>query len=272
MSDQQPWQDALIEELRVLLEPDEDVRALVVFGSWASPEMRDRFSDLDTLLVTADGSLARFFPSVDWIASIGDVFAIERSVRERHGALRVVFDDMRRLDVVVAEEATVAKGAAWLGHPFRTPRITVFSRSPAVDRMVADLSEAVPPKQLTADEFQARVDAFWFVAQLAVHKAVRGDVLFAAQLSTQLQRDCMELAVLVRDRTGGQRHPRGSEMDAAVLSRLTPAAQAHTARSIIGAVEQAGMLFDELASQWDPAYRPKLPLLQPEIDIARAAV
>jgi predicted nucleotidyltransferase len=256
------WQDALIEELRALLEPDPDVRALVVFGSWASPETRDRFSDVDMLLVTADGRLARFFPPVEWLAPIGNAFAIERSVRERHGALRVVFDDMRRLDVVVVEEQTVATNERWSGHPFRTPRFSVFSRSDAVDHAVASIYEPVPPKQLSATEFQARVDAFWFVAQLAVHKAVRGDLLFAAQLSLQLQ----------RDRAGGARHPRGAATDGGILARLTPSARRHTATGIIDVVQQTASLFDELAAAWEPGYRPKLPLLQPEIDVARRAV
>jgi predicted nucleotidyltransferase len=270
---EQPWQDDLLDQLRSLLEPDQDVRALVLFGSWASPDIRDRFSDVDVWLVTAQNRMQRFFPTVGWMEPIGTIFAIERSVRERHGALRIVFDDMRRLDVVVVEEPTVERIDEWSGHPLRTPRVVVFSRSAAVDRAVAEVHEPVPLKTFTPQEFAAKGDAFWFVAQLAVHKVVRGDLLIASHLSLELSRHCMELAMLLRDRAAGARyHRHGAKTDAEVLARLTQADPGYTAMSIIDSVGQAGTLFDELASAWEPSYGRKLHLLQPLLDSARGAL
>jgi hypothetical protein len=265
------WQDALIDELRAILEPDEDVRALVVFGSWAAPDLRDRFSDVDFWLVTVKGCYARFFPSIDWVAPIGEVFAVERSTRERHGALRICLDDMRRFDVVVVEEPVVEDIENWAGHPLRGPRMTVFSRSAAVDRAVEYVDGVLPIKGLTPREFAAKVDDFWFVAQLVVHKSVRGDLLVAAHLAFGLQRHCLELAMTLRDRDTGTRHPRGAAGDAAVLARL-PLHRGYSAGAIIDAVEQACTLFDDLATKWDPTYAPKMPLLTPMIAEARKAL
>jgi predicted nucleotidyltransferase len=255
--------------MRSLLAPDKSVRALVLFGSWASPDLRDEFSDVDLLLVTADGQLQRFFPSAEWLAPIGAIFAIERSLRERHGVLRMCFEDMRRMDIIVVEESTVAMIGQWDGHPLRTPRTTVFSRSPAVDRAVATIYEGVPPRPFTEAQFAEMIEAFWFVAQLAVHKAVRRDLLVATHLSLELTRRCLEMAMHLRDRAAGTHvHRHGAESDIAVLERLKSANL--SAESIIDAVERCGSLFDDLAHAWDPHTRPKMPLLQPLIAEARS--
>ena len=98
-----------------------------------------------------------------------------------------------------------------------------------------------------------------------------GDLLIAAHLSLQLVRDCMELAMLLRDRAEGTRHHRhGAPTDADLLARV-PAPRAYTAPEIIDAIQRCSALFDALAFQWEPNYRPKLPFLQPGIEAARAA-
>jgi hypothetical protein len=124
------WQAGLVSDLQSLLEPDERVRALVVFGSWASPDQRDQLSDVDVLLVVADGARSAFFPSNTWLGSIGGIFATERSERALHGVHRVCFNDGRRLDVVVVEEHVVADISSWIDHPLRTPLFARRRRTP----------------------------------------------------------------------------------------------------------------------------------------------
>jgi hypothetical protein len=259
------WQSELIEELRTLLEPDDDVRALVLFGSSAAPELRDELSDVDVMLVAREGAGGRFFPDRAWFGALGNVFAWEQSARERSGAHRVYFTDGRRLDVVVVEEPVVADVEHWPQHPFRAARRTIFSRSPAADRAVATVYERVPAGPPSAEQFAARANAFWFEAPLAAHKAARGDLLIAAHLQLGLVRSCMELAMILRDRAAGTRHHRkGAPTDAAFLAQAQ-ALLAHdmTGKAVIGAVAAVAQLFDDLAQQWDAAYERQLPILQP---------
>jgi hypothetical protein len=142
-----------------------------------------------------------------------------------------------------------------------------------VDRAVAEVYARVPPRPISTEQFAAKVDAFWFVAQLAAHKAVRGDLLMASHLSLQLRRDCMELAMQLRDRaTGVHHHRHGGEDDAAILSRLSPEAAFVSAPAVLDTVERAGALFDDLAAEWDLAYQRRMHMLQPLVDSIREHV
>lgn len=265
------WQDALLDDLRTLLEPNPDVLALVLFGSHASPELRDRFSDIDLLLTVREGAQSRFFPATDWLDPIGHVFAVERSTRERHGVLRICLDDFRRLDVVIVEEPTIADIEHWRDHPLRSPRHVIFSRSPAVDRAVRDVFDPVGTRPLDDAGFERMVNNFWFAAQLAAHKAVRGDLLIALHLQLEMLQDCCVLAMLVRDRAAGTRYHRHGGAGNDFVARLEAARRPHTAAGIIDAIEQAALAFDGLAREWSPSYQPRSPRFAAYLAQARTA-
>jgi len=265
------WQSQLIEDLRMLLEPDDDVRALVLFGSSAAPELRDELSDVDVMLVTRAGAGGRFFPDRAWFGALGTIFAWEQSARERSGAHRIYFTDGRRLDVVVVEEPVVADVEHWPQHPFRAARRTIFSHSVAADHAVATVYERVPAGAPSAEQFAGRVNAFWFEAQLAAHKAARGDLLIAAHLMLGLIRSCMELAMILRDRAAGTRyHRHGHVDDASVLASLPDTKPPPEPARVIDAIEAAATIFDDLASAWELAYERRLPVLRPMLQRVRA--
>ena len=104
------WQMHMVEDLRRLLEPNEAVRAVLVHGSCAQPQLqRDAWSDVDVVIVVANGELERFFPTTAWLTPLGEVYAINQSSRAVTRTTRVCFTDFRRLDCVVVEEADVAE-------------------------------------------------------------------------------------------------------------------------------------------------------------------
>ena len=74
------WQETALQELTSLLQPDQDVLALAVFGSIADPQIGlDFWSDIDVLLVVSDGATARFYPTLEWLKPIGALYAHEQS-------------------------------------------------------------------------------------------------------------------------------------------------------------------------------------------------
>lgn len=250
------WQDATLAEIRALLEPDDEVVALVMFGSLCGPpEQIDWWSDIDVMLVAKDGARERFFSSLVWLATLGGLYTWERSSYERSGAIRAMFTDLRRIDVVVVEEHVVADIANWKNQPLRGPRHAIFSRSPAVDDAIASMPETPPPATpATPEEFEEMCRGFWFGAHIALKKAVRGDLLIAAHLALGLVRECMVLSMLLRDRDAGTRYHRHGGTGNESVSALSPASRPFTFDGIVGTIEHAARSFDELAAAWSGTY------------------
>jgi hypothetical protein len=117
------------------------------------------------------------------------------------------------------------------------------------------------------------VNAFWFEAQVVIHKAVRGDLLVASHVYLGLVRACIEMAMALRDRAAGTHHHRtGAPTDATVLARIGAPPGAFTAIELVEAVAKVVAAFDDLASEWDTAYRRRRHLLKPMFASARAFV
>lgn len=253
---QDGWQDATLAEIRALLEPDGDAVALVLFGSLCGPpEQIDWWSDIDVMLVATDGARERFFPSPAWLGALGGLYTWECSSYERSGAIRAVFTDLRRIDVVVVEEHVVADIANWKNHPLRGPRHAIFSRSRAVDDAIASMPETRPPaRPATPEEFEEMCRGFWFGAHIALKKAVRGDLLIAAHLAIGLVRECMVVSMLLRDRDAGTRYHRHGGAGNEAVAALSPASRPFTFDGIVGTIEHAARSFDALAAAWSATY------------------
>lgn len=244
------WQGTTLAQLRALLEPDPDVAALVLFGSIAGPrEYVDRFSDIDVLLVVRDGVAERFFPSIDWLAPLGRIYTHEQSLRERHRVSRVCFDDLRRIDVVVADEGWCNDIERWPEHPLHGERRAIFSRSPAVDTILRDVRTPIDVRPLSNETLDEMANHFAFAAQLAVHKIVRGDLLIALHLSLLLIADCAVLPLHSRDIDAGTRYHRSGESgDADQLAALETTRRPHTAAGLLESIEQSTLKFERQVS------------------------
>lgn len=74
------WQDVATQDLAALLQADEDVRAIVVYGSCAlSPAEKDVWSDVDLLVIISEPAISRYFPALGWLQAFGEVYAYEQS-------------------------------------------------------------------------------------------------------------------------------------------------------------------------------------------------
>src|SRR5436309_5716365 len=162
-----PWQEAAIEELVRLLQPDEAVRALALFGTAARPHP-DVWSDIDLLVVVDEGAKERFHPAMDWLKPLGDLYTWDQSSSPWTSVTRACFTDFRRIDFVITTEAALEQIDQWPHAPFWKGTRPLFSRSSRVDRVLARPFEAPRPPLMPLEEFQRMVNGFWFKGILAV--------------------------------------------------------------------------------------------------------
>ncbi|HET8631871.1 MAG TPA: nucleotidyltransferase domain-containing protein [Thermomicrobiales bacterium] len=250
------WQEGLARELAALLEPDAGVRALALFGSAArGGEACDAWSDVDALVVVDGRARERFYPAPGWLRQLGDLYAWDQSAGEFAATTRVCFRDLRRLDLVIATEAALARIADWPRVPFWGGVRVLFSRSAVADHALAGPFARPAPPLLTPEEYAALANRFWFKATLAVGKVARGDLLIALHLALDLVRDCCVLGMVLRDRETGTAHHREGGSGNEVVAGLAGAAQPYTAAGILESVEQSAVAFDRLARRWSAGYR-----------------
>jgi hypothetical protein len=210
------WQNALFDEIRQATASDPRVVAVQACGSVAAG-LADGWSDLD-VAVRVTGHAAGEIASTAWLAQFGPVWATDASASSVRSVVRAVYADGRRLDLSVA-----ASGPARVTQP------------PALNRLAA------------------RTTRVRFTAALAVVKAARGDSLMAAHLVLGFGRDCLELAVQLRDRAlaNNQRDAAGAGVAARVAELMGAAGEQ---RASYLAIEGMAALYDELASAVDSAY------------------
>jgi len=257
------WQETTIEDFRRVLEPDEAVRALVLFGTAVQPSRQDAWSDVDVLLVVDERARERFYPATDWLAPLGALYTWEQSSNPFTSVTRACFPDFRRIDFVITTEAALERVDDWPGIAFWKGTRTLFSRSPQVDRVLARTFAAPSPPLISPQEFQAMVNGFWFKGMLAVTKVVRNDLLIALHLALEMTQDCCVLGMLLRDRLEGTAHHRHGGAGNETVTRLAPTCQPYTASGILDSLEQSSTAFDRLAAQWSDAYEERRhPLLE----------
>jgi predicted nucleotidyltransferase len=252
----------LRDQIQRYLQADHAVIAAAVLGSLAE-RRHDTWSDLDLLIVVEEASLGRFFPTLAWLQPFGVIFACEQSSSSLAGVTRVCFTDFRRVDCVITTEAALTRLAEWPQVAFWRGTQPLFSRSVAVTQLLAQAHEPPAPAAFSVDQFEQLTRRFWFNGVVATTKVVRGDPLIALHLALDMLRDCCLLALLLRDRDTGTTVHRESVVGQAFVAQLASASRPFTGRGILTMLEQTAIAFDDLASQWSPAYEAhRYPLLQ----------
>lgn len=250
------WQDAAIQDLVALLQPDEDVRAVAVSGSCAlSQNEKDEWSDVDLLVVVSEHAVSRYFPVTDWLQALGEIYAYEQNANQLTCTTRVCFSDFRRLDIVFTTESALEQIDSWGSVSFWNGTCTLFSRSTLVDTVLARMFEQPKALLISAEQFHVMTNQFWFKATLAVTKVVRDDLLIALHLAFDLVRDCCVLAMLLRDRAAGTNYHRHGGIGNDFIAQLQAANCSYDAVGILDSMEQSSVMFDSLAAQWSGEYK-----------------
>lgn len=258
------WQFDAVERLVALLEPDPDVVGLALGGSLVrAPENQDAWSDVDALVIVRDASFARFFPGLDWIRPLGRILGYEQHPKPGgYGTLRVCFVDFRRFDLIIMPEGLLAQqealqqtALAW------RRRRTIFYRATVPESVLDDTPADFIPPPVPPDRFDTLVNAFWFKGVVAIAKVARGDLLVALHLALDLTRECLVLAMMLRDREGG-------EWDR-VVEQINSTRQPHTSQGILDSLEESAATFDWLAVVWSPEYEGRADIFRAWVDHAR---
>lgn len=148
----------------------------------------------------------------------------------------------------------------------------IFSRSTAVDTILARKFERPKPSPISAEQFQGRVNRFWFKASLTVTRVVRDDLLIALHLALDLTRDCCVLGMLLRDRAAETNHHCQGGMGNDFVGQLQAVKFSYDALGILEIVEKSSVLFDSLATQWSNDYKDRHQPLITTISRARQSV
>jgi hypothetical protein len=271
MLEETSWQSTLIRNLLALLKPDEDVRAVILSGSCARSE-QDVWSDVDVLIVVDEHAVNRFFPATVWLKPLGEVYTYDQNSSGLTYTTRACFKDFRRLDVVFTTEAALEQIDSWGSFSFWEGTRTLFSRSPVVDEVFSRTFKRLAPPLISPEQFQEMANHFWFKAVLAVTKVVRGDLLIALHLSLDLARDCCVLGMLLRDRAEGTNYHRRGGIGNDFVEQLRVTENSYDATGILDSIEQSGIAFDGLASQWSGDYEDNRQPLLAAINRARTCV
>lgn len=246
------WQERAIPDMITLLEAYEEVRALLLKGSCANSSLqRDTWSDVDVTIVVADGTLETFFPTIAWLAPLGNVYTFSQSLDELTKTTRVCFTDFRRIDCVFIQESDF-QSQVLQGEAIKP----LFSRSSLVNEVLAKVILQPPPASvLTPEQFDHLVNDFWFKGMLATSKVMRNDLLIATHLALELIQDTCVLEMVLRDRALGSCHHREGGWGNDFIAHLDATQHPFTALGILESVKQSSMAFDELARQWSRDYR-----------------
>ncbi|GHO59178.1 aminoglycoside 6-adenylyltransferase [Ktedonobacter robiniae] len=253
------WQKEVISALIALLQPNEDVRALILKGSLANLHVQiDTWSDIDVIIVVTDGFLSSFFPTTSWLAPLGELYTFSQSSSELTGTTRACFTDFRRIDCVFIQESDFPK-QTFYGEAIQS----LFSRSPLIDDILAKAIFTVPPVPVVSSEqFEDMVNAFWFKGMLATSKVMRNDLLIATHLTLELIQDTCVLEMMLRDRELGTSHHREGGMGNTFIAQLNVTHSSYTPLGILESVERSSILFDSQASRWSAGYQERrYPLL-----------
>jgi predicted nucleotidyltransferase len=245
------WQENTLEELVTILKPNEDVVALLLFGSCCRSERNfDYWSDVDVLLVVKESALENYYPETDWLSQLGNIYTYSQSLDEFKCTTRVCYDDFRRIDVIVTSEENLRAIGNWSRNPLSRKAKKLFSRSIIVD----DFLKSVPVKPsitpISETRFQTMVNDFRFKSALAVYKIVRNDLLIALHLALDLIRDCCQLGMMLRDRIEGTDFHTQGGIGNQMVDQLQGTFKPFTPEGILAIVEQSNLEFEKLACQW----------------------
>lgn len=262
-----------VETLRRFLCDDARVRGMVVVGSLAYAEaVADQWSDVDLLVVVAEEDFAHFHPAIGWLGRRGVVYASEASQHGPFGIARAYFTDGLRVDVIVAPESACGEGDRWPLTSLQYGARCLFSRSAALDGLLAYAASAEAAPAREAHSLEAMSNAFRFKGMLAAGKVARGDLLVALHLTLDLVRECAALAMMLRDRRLGADHHRGGDPEDPLLPDLPAAPASHSSTAILDCIVGSAEAFSRLAARLMEGYEFESGPLLASVGRARAGL
>lgn len=242
-------------QLIEIAEVTESVLALGVCGSQVTGQA-DSWSDLDLILVIDDGAMEDFYPSTSWLTPLGTIFTSSQSKNNFTLTSRIVFDDLRRLDLVLISRSALEHIDQWPSVVFWQGIDILFSRSDTISIILSAFYSKPEFQVFSAEAFAHLENDFWFKAMLAISKVVRDDRLIAFHLSLDLVRDVCVLMMILRDNAEEASHHRTGGVGNDYLDALFQI-ERPTAEGILDIIEQSAHQFINLSQQLFPNNHPQ---------------
>lgn len=255
------WREAVLAKLTVLLRRNKDVLSLSLYGSLANSKVeKDKWSDIDALLVVEDSALDTFYPTMEWLKPLGEIFAYQQV----DYCTKVIFADFRKIDINIRTRSQIAESQA-----FWTKQRFIFSNDEEVKRILEERFKTYYPPSVGSYNFPQLVEEYWYISFVAVTKLIRNDLLTSFHLTLELYKKCLELVMWLRDKEVGTNIHRTGGVRNDFLEKMTIQFQGLTKKDILNLIEKSGKEFDTLALKWSPEYTAHLPIFEKVLASAR---
>jgi len=252
------WHEEALKDLLALLEEDDSVKAVIMTGSLADPDIQpDAWSDIDLKVVLDDNALDGYFPKVDWAEPLGKVLAVSRSEDENSATLRMCFEDFRRFDMTFIPASRLSddsNGQRWW---FQGKYKILTSRIDNLESMIESTRTQEQFEEISPKALDNIVNEFWFKSTVAVTKVMRDDLLVALHLALDMERDCLLLKMIQRDSRYNTNIHREGGWGNELLKDLATETSEYSPAEILQIVERSVEMFDRLAAELSDQYEPR---------------
>lgn len=252
------WHDSTLKHISSILKANNDVIALYVFGSFnESVSEMDQWSDLDLLTIVKDGSINNFYPEINWLSSIGKIFAYEQSSNKYQCTSKVIFEDNKKIDVLIAKESDLTN------EMFQDKKLQlIFSKSDKInDTLFTQVSK---PTNFGLYQIDQLSNTFWYLAYAALVKTHRNDLIIGLHLTLDLYKKYLELLMWFRDKELNTNIHRVGGLHNDKIANLHFNNSIGNKEAIIEMITNVTIEFDLLAQQWDPNYISKIETFKSE--------
>lgn len=251
------WQNKALDDVIHLFEKVNNIDAVILIGSFANKDIQpDEWSDLDFVVIVGDNSIDSYYSSVKWFSPFGELFAIDKSSINIGKVVRICLKDFRRFDFLFLPASSLRTLDSWKFNPFQDGYKVIFSKINNIDSIISQIPRNSELMKFSDDDFNDKVNNFWFKATIAVYKVVRNDLLIASHLALDLIRKCLVLKMKLRDRSKGCTFHRTGDGNGFV-SDLNSENIILTRSGILEIIENCSIQFDSLAGEVNVKYKEK---------------
>lgn len=243
------WQDEAIVKMETLLKGYEEIEAVVLKGSCANKGIiKDKWSDIDLVIIVSDNKIDSFFPNMDWILPLGEIFAVEQYTGDLTMTTRVCLNNFMRFDLIFILDSKLKNVQNWSYNPFGETYNIIFSNIAELNKFISKLPDNRVFSRTTKAELDVMANNFWFLGIMAIVKVMRGDYLIGSHLAFEMVQQCIVLQMILRDHEKGTNiHRMGGCETIEILEKISIISNSLSPAYILKIINESGFTFDRLS-------------------------
>jgi hypothetical protein len=177
-----------------------EIDQIILYGSVNNANVeKDICSDCDIGIIVNNFDVAIFYYPAHWLNNFNKLFAYEKHLNETTVTLRVCFNDFSKYDLVFVDRSSLSDKNN-LSNIFGKNYSTLFSRKKYSKNSIS-LKNQIYNKFNIDNDYS--INAFWYVATVALCKILRNDYLIAGHLILKLMQETIVLQMRERDKIKG---------------------------------------------------------------------